>query len=168
MGWWLRGAALTLAGALTVAAVGWGWKRRRAQQAGPVPPERRALQELERIEGRVAQAEGAAYHTELSDVVRRYLAERFGLRAPQQTTAEFLEAVRRVPDLTDQQQALLCDLFGRCDLAKFARAGTSAEEGRHATALARAFVLQTARGPHGEEGGAPGASAPGGVIPSGG
>jgi hypothetical protein len=163
MGWWLGGAALALAGALTLAAVGWGWKRRRAHPAGPVPPDRRALQELDRIEGLAPEADGAWYHTQLSDVVRRFLAERFGLRAPQQTTAEFLEAVRRVPDLTDAQQALLRDLFERCDLAKFARAGTSPEECRRAADLARAIVRQTATGPSGKGGGGePGASAPGG------
>src|SRR5262249_36919295 len=84
-----------------------------------------------------------AFHTQVSNVVRRYLQERFGLRAPQQTTAEFL-ALGAAQQLPAPQQALLRDLFERCDLAKFARAGASPEDCRRLATLARAFVHQTA------------------------
>ncbi len=86
----------------------------------------------------------ARFHTELSDVVRRYLELRFQLRAPRQTTAEFLESMRDAPQLTGEQQALLRDLLERCDLAKFARAAAPPEECQAAAAMARTFVQQTA------------------------
>jgi len=76
-------------------------------------------------------------------VVRRYLAERFGLHSLQQTTPEFLEAIRRSSQLSVEKQTLLTELFARCDLAKFARTGTSSEECRRAAELARQFVRQT-------------------------
>ena len=89
------------------------------------PPEQWALQELGRLD-ESATADAAAYHTALSDVVRRYLADRFGLPATRQTTAEFLETVRRSGRLSAEQQALLRDFLERCDLAKFAPVGASA------------------------------------------
>jgi hypothetical protein len=83
------------------------------------------------------------YHTLLSDIVRRYLELRFQLHAPQQSTDEFLEAMRRSPRLTAEQEGLLRDFLRQCDLAKFARAGFSAEECQAAARVARTFVEQT-------------------------
>ncbi len=119
---WLAWAGAATA-VLVLAAVGcWiGLRPRRPRQP---PPERWALQELGRLDAS-APADPAAYHTALSDVVRRYLADRFGLPATRQTTAEFLEAVRRSGRLADEQQALLSDFLERCDLAKFAPVGAS-------------------------------------------
>jgi hypothetical protein len=114
-----------------------------------------AQREIQRIEGTLMPPQGEAetYHTQLSFIVRRYLTEQFGLHALQQTTTEFLEAVRQVPQvtaeqktqLTTEQQALLRELFERCDLAKFARARTLPEECRRTAELARELVRQTAQ-----------------------
>src|SRR5262249_41505341 len=66
--------------------------RRRAGRPVAVTPDRWALQELAWIAAQDLPAAGAVerYHTLLSNVVRRYLELRFQLRAPRQTTAEFL------------------------------------------------------------------------------
>jgi hypothetical protein len=126
---------------LVVAAVGWWLARRRAVPAPPLPPAARALAELDRL-GPAPEGDGAAYHARLADVVRRYLAERFGLRAPEQTAAEVVAAARQVPPLAGAGQGLLREFFERCDVAKFAPAGTSPEECRRTAALARALVEQ--------------------------
>jgi hypothetical protein len=135
---------LAVAAAVLLAAA-WALRRRLASKPAPLPPDRWALRELDRIERTTLPPAGEpdAFHTQVSNVVRRYLHERFGLRAPQQTTAEFL-ALSAPQQLPAAQQALLRDLFERCDLAKFARAGASPEECRRAATLARAFVQQTA------------------------
>jgi hypothetical protein len=144
---WLRrwgfAIILGLTGLLLVGA--WIARRRRTVPAPPLPPDQYALRELERIERTLLPPQGdpEAYHTQLSHIVRRYLAERFGLHALTQTTAEFLEAVRQVPQLSAEQQALLRDVFERCDLAKFARATTPPEECRRTAESARALVRQT-------------------------
>jgi hypothetical protein len=132
-------------GAAALLAAGWFLTRRRSGPGKPLPPDRWALRELARVE-RTAPPAGPpeAFHTLLSNVVRRYVAERFGLPAPRQTTAEFLESVRRSGKLSAEHQALLRDFLGRCDLSKFARVGGSPEECRETAALARAFVQQTA------------------------
>ncbi|HMF12209.1 MAG TPA: hypothetical protein VKE94_07880, partial [Gemmataceae bacterium] len=83
----------------------------------------------------------------VSDTIRRYLELRFRLRAPRQTTAEFLEAMRQSPNLNADQRTLLRDFLERCDLAKFARAEYSVEECKATAAMARSFVDQTKPAP---------------------
>ncbi len=135
---WLAWAGAATA-VLVLAAVGC-WIGLRPRRPRRPPPERWALQELGRLD---STADSAAYHTALSDIVRRYLADRFGLPATRQTTAEFLETVRRSGRLADEPQALLRDFLERCDLAKFAPVGASAPERREAAGLARTLVEQT-------------------------
>jgi hypothetical protein len=139
---WLQWSALAAA---VLLAAAWLLRRRLAARPAPLPPDRWALRELDRIERTALPPAGEpdAFHTQVSNVVRRYLQERFGLRAPQQTTAELL-ALGAAQQLPAAQQALLRDLFERCDLAKFARAGASPEDCRRTATLARAFVQQTA------------------------
>ena len=170
---WLRrwGFVLILAATAVLVLLLWLRKRRGLRREAPLPPDRWALREIEGIEGTLMPPQGDAetYHTRMSYVVRRYLTERFGLHALQQTTAEFLEAVHQLPQvtaeqqtllhkgtsqgmaaelhpqLTAEQQALLCELFERCDLAKFARASTSPEECHRTAELARELIRQTTK-----------------------
>jgi hypothetical protein len=142
---WLVGLGIGVGLLVLALPVAW-WLRRRAARPEPVvPPGSWALAELDRVEalGLPAAGEVERYHTLLSDVVRRYLELRFALRAPQQSTEEFLEAMRHSPQLPAEQQELLRDFLRRCDLAKFARAGFSEEECRVAGRTAREFVEQT-------------------------
>jgi hypothetical protein len=125
----------------------WLGKRGADRREVPLPPDQWALREIERIEKTLMppNSESETYHTQMSYVVRRYLAERFGLNALQQTTAEFLEAIRPAPQVTTDHQKLLAELFERCDLAKFARASTAPEECRRTAELARDLVHQMSR-----------------------
>jgi hypothetical protein len=134
LAWGAGAVALLLAG-------GWALSRRRPAPSPPLPPHRRALAELDRLAA--AAPEPGDFHTQLSHVVRRYLAERFGLRAPHQTTAEFLAAVAATPELPADAAELLRECFARCDLAKFAAARFAPEECRRSWELARAFVERT-------------------------
>jgi hypothetical protein len=141
---WLPWAGIAAALAGLVAG---GWGLRRYFAAPPPPPAAHewAAQELGRIEAlRLPEAgEAERYHTLLSDVVRAYLERRFSLPASQQTTAEFLETMRRSPQLTPPQQGLLREFLERCDMAKFARAAPPPEECRAVAAMARSFVQET-------------------------
>jgi hypothetical protein len=126
---WDRWALLTLAvtGALVLSIR----VRRLLVRPEPAPtPEQWAARELARIEALNLPAQGEAnrYHTDLADVVRRYLEMRHGLAAPRQTTTEFLAAARLAPQLTDEQRDRLREFLGRCDLAKFAGTTMTVEE----------------------------------------
>lgn len=143
--WWQRwGFAVLLAMAAAIVLLAW-WSKRRLRREAPLSAEHWALREIDRLEQTLLPPAGdaEAYHTQMSYVVRRYLMERFGLHTLQQTTAEFLQAIRQVPQLSAEQQTLLGEWFARCDLAKFARVGTSAEECRRTAELARELVRQT-------------------------
>jgi hypothetical protein len=145
--WWRRwGYVLLWAMAVLIVVTWWSKRReRRERRETPLPSHRWALREIDRLEQSLLTAEGDAetYHTQMSYVVRRYLMERFGLHALQQTTAEFLQAIRQTPQLSAEQQTLLSELFERCDLAKFARVGTPPEECRRTAELARELVRRT-------------------------
>jgi hypothetical protein len=136
---WAVAAGVVIAAMLTALVLG----RRRKPIAPPRPPEERALSEIDLLERTALPPAGPAdaFHTRLSDLVRRYLAERFGLKALEQTTAEFLAAARQVPQL-NEREPLLCEFCERCDLAKFARAELSPQDCRRSADLARTLVEQ--------------------------
>jgi hypothetical protein len=141
--WWI-GLLVALAAAI-VGFVGWlGW-RARPRSPSVRPPAERALSELARLEASIpaTPADVERYLTLLSEVARRYLEARFGFRAPQQTTAEFLKAAGESAQLQPHQQVLLRELLERCDLAKFARTHPTAEDCRAELARARSFVEET-------------------------
>jgi hypothetical protein len=143
--WWpFWGGPLLLLVAFVPAL--WLLLRRKPEKTAPLLPQAWAAAELDRLEAFALPAKGEInrYHTLLSDVVRRYLELRFQLHAPQQTTAEFLQAVQSAPQLGPAQQELLRDFLGRCDLAKFAGATPSPEECQTTAGMARSFVEQTA------------------------
>jgi hypothetical protein len=144
---WVRwlpwaGIAAALAG---LVAGGWGLRRRLVKPTPPLAPHEWAAQELDRLATLHLPESGELerYHTLLSDIVRVYLERRFNLPASQQTTVEFLETMRRSPQLTAAQQRLLREFLERCDMAKFARAAPPPEECRAVAEMARTFILET-------------------------
>jgi hypothetical protein len=147
---WVRrwGFVVALAATAVLVLLLWLRKHWRLRRESPLPPEQWALREIQRIEGTLMppKGEAEAYYTQLSLVVRRYLTERFGWHALQQTTAEFLETLPQASQVTAEQHTLLSELFERCDLAKFARVPTPPEECRHTAELARELVKQTSNG----------------------
>jgi hypothetical protein len=140
----LRLAGVVLAGALLMLAGAWGVRRWRAVPPPPLPPHRKALAELERLETPAAQADPAEYHDRLAGVLRAYLAARFELRTARQTSGEILAALTALPDIQPPILDSVREVLQRCDLARFARACPSGEECRATLALARTFVEQTA------------------------
>ena len=83
------------------------------------------------------------WYVELSDIVRRYIEERFAVRAPELTTEEFLLEAGRSADLKQPHRELLSDFLARCDRVKFARYSPEADESRDALAVAERFLSET-------------------------
>lgn len=83
------------------------------------------------------------YYAELSGIVRRYLEDRFGVRAPEMTTEEFLMATARGDALRPDHRALLGEFLAESDLVKFARHRPTIEAAERALAAARRFVADT-------------------------
>jgi hypothetical protein len=84
-----------------------------------------------------------AFYVELSGIVRRYLEDRFDLRAPELTTEEFLASVGESPDLSRDHQALLRSFLRQADLVKFAGVQPSNEDIERSIDAARRFLEET-------------------------
>lgn len=84
-------------------------------------PHEIALQYLEEARELIDPDHAREYCFEVSKIIRRYIEERFNIRAPQLTTEEFLHELADLPDaLLAAHRALLADFLQHCDLAKFA------------------------------------------------
>jgi len=104
-----------------------------------------AVAQLRVLEDRGApDATGAdAWFVELSSIVRRYLEQRYEIRAPELTTEEFLLVATARPELTTEHRGLLTSFLERCDRVKFAGYRPDAEESIATLAAARGFVEDT-------------------------
>jgi hypothetical protein len=116
----------------------WRWSRRPPAAPVPVAPPDPAVVARGRIEAaREWIGEPRRYAGEVSDAVRHYLEDRFGLRAPERTTEEFLLDLSRRPTLDPRHQGPLAAFLEQCDLVKFAgwRPGAQELDGLEAAAI---------------------------------
>lgn len=122
---------------------------RRGERTPPPPPPRPAhqvaLEELEQIRREDLPGRGLVkeYYSRVSDAVRRYLENRFGLRAPERTTEEFLQEMATTRHLSGDQQDLVAAFLAESDLVKFARYGPSEREIAGVFAAAVRLVEET-------------------------
>jgi hypothetical protein len=92
----------------------------------PAPPPRPAdvlaAEELARLRGRLPRTreEVPAFTVDVSSVLRTYVERRFGLRAPESTTEEFLHEAGARAELAGHKEPL-AHFLSLCDLVKFAR-----------------------------------------------
>lgn len=120
----------------------------------PRPAEEIALEELERIRRADLPGRGLVkeYYSRVSDTVRRYLENRFALRAPERTTEEFLQEMATTSHLTGPQQELVAAFLEEADLVKFARYGPTEKEIAAVFAAAVRLVRETGREKNAESG----------------
>lgn len=83
------------------------------------------------------------YQSQLTDLLREYIEERYEVPALERTTDELLNELRVGP-LAQEQQILLGNMLRAADLVKFAKAIPSAEENEAMMAQALRFVEATA------------------------
>lgn len=123
---WLIGAGVAVAAALLF----WWWRRRSGQAAAASPLDR-ALHELAAVDRVRNQLEAGPLADKAADVVRRFIAERFQIAAPQRTTEEFLRSLTGDASPLAAHGELLHGFLKSCDMAKFAGVSFDAAE-RHA------------------------------------
>jgi hypothetical protein len=141
-------AAIALVAA--VAAFVW-WRRRRRPRAAVVPLVRQrpadevALEALRRLETRRLPLDGhfQEHWVALSEIVRRYLEDGFGVAALEETTEEVLFDLER-HGFERAHVMRFRDLSDAGDLIKFAKREPTIEECVQALERARDFVLATA------------------------
>ena len=102
-----------------------------------------ALQNLEELENRQLWQEGKLneYHTQLSEIIRRYTEDRFQFIALELTTEEIINEMTASinKDLLNKLKIIL----ERADLAKFAKNQPDDVENRESMSMAKEFIQST-------------------------
>lgn len=144
--WWARmWPVFAVGGALICAGAAFVLWRRGAVKKKKVSAYKVALERLRALEARgyPSAAAADAWYVELSAIVRRYLEDRYGLRAPELTTEEFLREARRSADLSPAHRELLTSFLEGCDRVKFAAYHPQETESQEALGVSRRFIEET-------------------------
>jgi hypothetical protein len=139
--WVCTGAVLAICAA---AAIAWLKRRRRrkaAVAARPLTAEELANLELDRlVESDLANRDVKQFYVELTAIVRRYIERTTGIRAPEQTTEEFLREISRAKTFDDDVRMRLRDFLESADLVKFAAHCPKAGDVDESVHRARLFI----------------------------
>lgn len=84
-----------------------------------------------------------AFYSGITDVLKTYMDDSFGIDAPEMTTAELFAELSGKPGVTPEIYKELNDLFVRADFVKFAKYVASDEENKKAVPLCVRFVTTT-------------------------
>ncbi len=99
-------------------------------------------------ENLVEQGRIKEFYEKLSTCLRQYIENRFQLRAPEQTTEEFLEQLKTSNVLKLEHKQQLQKFLEHCDLVKFARYQPSDEQINESLTIAEGFVEKTKSDEH--------------------
>ncbi len=135
---------LVALGLLAIAV--WGWRRwrrgRTAEELPPLNPRELAQVELERLlETGLADRDVKQFYVELTGIVRRFIERTTAVRAPEQTTEEFLREIGRQETFPADDRRRLAEFLASADLVKFAAYQPRREDVEESVHRARAFLL---------------------------
>lgn len=146
---WIIGAIVFFI-ALTVATY---FLRRRKPVAAPPPPPVKPIhirftERLDALEAKQLWQKGSVkeYYVELTDILREYIEERFGVPALERTTGELMVTASQHPQLCRHTKPLF-EILSTADMAKFARAQPLPSEHAAAMQLTKDFIKETAAPP---------------------
>lgn len=109
-----------------------------------LPPHEQAIKELDEIKQQKLWQQGRnkEYYTQLTDVLRNYVVERFGINAMEMTSAEILEMLRNEEEVKPVY-ANLQETLELSDFVKFAKWHPLPDENERSLQNAYLFVNQT-------------------------
>ncbi|MBN2190414.1 MAG: hypothetical protein JW728_04290, partial [Candidatus Aureabacteria bacterium] len=95
-----------------------------------LPPHERAFSALSDLKKSDLINKGLIkmFYFRLSAIIRRYIEDRFGLRAPERTTEEFLQEISDSEVFNDEKREFLKRFLRQCDKVKFANHVPSGDE----------------------------------------
>lgn len=134
------------AGALMLVAIlvgGWLWSRHRASHRTRASAFDVAWVHLQALGGLPSEEAADAWYVALSGIIRRYLEDRYALRAPELTTEEFLREAGQSAELRSEHSKLLGAFLEHCDRVKFAAYRPRETESRETLEAARRFLKET-------------------------
>ncbi len=145
--WILGGLAIVL---LIAAGIWFYFKRRNPLKAfikekPKEPPHVIALRELDHIKQEKLWQKGEVktFHSQLTDILRDYIEDRYGIPAPEQITTEILTSLKTVDLPDDKVLNKIQQVLGLADLVKFAKMEPLPDENDLALMNAYFFVNQT-------------------------
>ena len=143
----LIGAAIVLAAAAIVFLLWRRSKRLKEITARAIAAHEKAFALLERLlaENLVEEKRYAEFTARVSDILRLYIEDRFGLRAPERTTEEFLSEAGDGLDVDAEKKSILAQFLVHCDLVKFAALEPTADDVKRTFETCRDFVDATKR-----------------------
>ena len=109
------------------------------------PPYVVALRKLDRYRGDKywAPEKQKIFYSGVTDTLKEYIDRRFGVDAPEMTTAELFDAIKAEKDITPGMYASLKELFERADFVKFAKMVVPDSDNAAVLPLAVKFVTET-------------------------
>jgi len=120
-------------------------RKRKTLEEIQIDPGEIALEELETLASEKLEEKGATkrlYH-EISNILRRYIERCFGIRAPEQTTEEFLTGLENSGGFPEKYNRLLKTFLRYCDLVKFAEHQPERDDIQNAFESCREFINGT-------------------------
>jgi len=140
-----RTAAWLAYGSAAIGTLGllcWIWRRfRRRPAERELTPRERAELALARLMGsELARKDVKAFYVELTGIVRRYIEQTKGLRAPEQTTEEFLQEATVARLFADDERRRLQEFLETADLVKYAALRPLSHDLADSVARAKAFM----------------------------
>jgi hypothetical protein len=115
------------------------WPNAKSAIAPPIPKEV-ALKRLENAKERVTSVSSYDFGVEVSDILRSFIEQQFGIRAVRQTTSEFLNEASHAKYFDLARREKLRHFLVTCDAIKFARAPAGPVENEALFEQASAFV----------------------------
>ena len=108
----------------------------------PVPPHITAIRALDELLARNLPEQGKIkeFYQAISAILRRYIENRFQLRAVEQTTEEFFSSLNSSSLFNLEQKQLLKKFLDHCDLVKFAKHEPTKEETGRMISFCREFI----------------------------
>jgi hypothetical protein len=138
---------ITAAVLAAAAAIYLLWRRRSAKTAAAmrVPAHEIAYRALEKLlaRGLIEKQLYKEFTAEVADILRRYIEGRFGLRAPERTTEEFLIEAREGLNVEEERKRILAEFLVHCDLVKFASLEPGEDDVKRTFATACDFIEAT-------------------------
>jgi hypothetical protein len=108
------------------------WLATRPKPPVIIPPEVRAKQALDLL---LIKPEDGLILSQVSQIIRHYVTEAFGLPPGEQTTAEFCRLTSTHERIGPELSSAIADFLRRCDERKFVASPPTAPMGAVATAL---------------------------------
>jgi hypothetical protein len=149
--YWIGGGLLGLLLLFLLVRLCRAWRQRRGMSGAhdSRAAQAEALAALEELSSMVDERLGKPYAIESSKILRQYFERRFDIRAPVQSTEEFLHEMQHSPLLNEENQELLELYMNSCDYLKFARGVALREELEDMHAIAVHLVKETRSGSDG-------------------